>query len=155
MLAASITPAANIETGSFLTLHYRLAGPRGDVINTFSGAPATLSIGSGELAPVVEARLLGLSEGAHVTLEFAPGEVFGVRNPEMIQWLARSELEALGDPQEHYAIGDVLQLSTPDGQGRFAAVVLAMREDGALRLDFNHPLAGQAVTFEAKIIGVL
>ena len=136
-------------------MHYRLAGPQGDVINTFGGAPATLSMGSGELTPAVEARLIGLAEGAHVTLEFAPGEAFGARNPEMIQWLPRQELDALGDPQESYAVGDVLQLATPDGQGRFAAVVLAVREDGALRLDFNHPLAGQPVTFEARIIGVL
>jgi FKBP-type peptidyl-prolyl cis-trans isomerase SlpA len=30
-----------------------------------------------------------------------------------------------------------------------------VREDGALRLDFNHPLAGQPVTFEVQVIGVL
>jgi FKBP-type peptidyl-prolyl cis-trans isomerase SlpA len=154
-MSAAQSPSATIEPGSFLTLHYRLAGPQGDVINTFGGAPATLSIGSGELAPALEARLIGLAEGAHVTLQLAPGEAFGARNPDMIQWLPRAELDALGDPQERYAAGDALQLATPDGQGRFAAVVLAVRADGALRLDFNHPLAGQPVTFEARIIGVL
>jgi FKBP-type peptidyl-prolyl cis-trans isomerase SlpA len=148
------SPAA-VQPGSFLTLHYRLSGPHGDVINTFDGAPATLSMGSGEVAPAVEARLMGLTEGAHVTLAFGPDEVFGARNPDMIQWLPRQELDELGDPQAHYAVGDALQLATPDGQGRFAAVVLAVREDGALRLDFNHPLAGQPVTFEVRIIGVL
>jgi FKBP-type peptidyl-prolyl cis-trans isomerase SlpA len=154
-MSAAESFSAAVQPGSFLTLHYRLSGPRGDVINTFGGAPATLSIGSGELAPVVESRLLGLAEGAHVTLQFAPGEVFGARNPDMIQWLPRAELDSLGDPREQYAVGDALQLATPDGVGRFAAVVLAVREDGALRLDFNHPLAGQPVTFEARIIGVL
>ena len=155
MSTATASPAAVVQPGSFLTLHYRLSGPHGDVINTFDGAPATLSIGAGELAPALEARLLGLTEGARVTLEFAPDEAFGARNPDMIQWLPRRELEELGNPQEHYAAGDALQLVTPDGQGRFAAVVLAVREDGALRLDFNHPLAGHPVTFEAHIIGVL
>ncbi|NBY27237.1 MAG: peptidylprolyl isomerase, partial [Betaproteobacteria bacterium] len=43
-----------VEPGSFLTLHYRLAGPAGDVINTFGGKPATLTLGSGELSPPVE-----------------------------------------------------------------------------------------------------
>ena len=33
-----------VQAGSFLTLHYRLAGPAGDIINTFSGKPATLSL---------------------------------------------------------------------------------------------------------------
>ena len=144
-----------VEPGSFLTLHYRLAGPQGDVVNTFGGKPATLSLGAGELSPVVEQRLIGLAEGARTAFDIPAGEAFGERNPDMIQWLARKELDAMGDPQERYAVGDVIHLPTPDGQGQFAAVVQAVREDGALRLDFNHPLAGQPVTFEVQVIGVL
>jgi len=49
---------STVRPGSFLTLHYRLAGPDGaDVINTFDGKPATLSLGTGQLAPAMEARL--------------------------------------------------------------------------------------------------
>ena len=146
---------ATIEPGSFLTLHYRLAGPQGDVINTFEGKPATLSLGTGELSPAVEERLIGMEDGVRTTLEIPAGEAFGERNPDMIQWLARKELNDMGDPLEKYAVGEVVQLPTPDGQGQFAAVVRAVREDGALQLDFNHPLAGQAVTFEVHVIGVL
>ena len=144
-----------VEPGSFLTLHYRLAGPQGDVINTFGGKPATLSMGAGELSPAMEERLLGLAEGAEATFDIPPGEAFGQRNPDMIQWLPRKELDSLGDPDERYAAGEVVQLPTPDGQGQFAAVVLEVRDDGALRLDFNHPLAGQPVTFQVRVIGVL
>ena len=146
---------ARVHAGSFLTLHYRLAGPQGDVINTFGGPPATLSIGAGELSPAVEERLLGLPEGARQTFELPAGAAFGERNPDMLQWLARRELDSLGDPDERYAVGDVIHLPTPDGQGQFAAVVQAVRDDGALQLDFNHPLAGQPVTFEVHVIGVL
>ena len=144
-----------VEPGSFLTLHYRLAGPQGDVVNTFGGKPATLSLGAGELSPVLEQRLVGLAEGARAAFDIPAGEAFGERNLDMIQWLARKELDAMGDPQERYAVGDVIHLPTPDGQGQFAAVVQAVRDDGALRLDFNHPLAGQPVTFEVQVIGVL
>ncbi|MFZ9439150.1 MAG: peptidylprolyl isomerase, partial [Hylemonella sp.] len=45
---------ARVQAGSFLTLHYRLSGPAGDVINTFGGQPATLALGSGELSPALE-----------------------------------------------------------------------------------------------------
>ena len=144
-----------VEPGSFLTLHYRLAGPQGDVVNTFGGKPATLSLGAGELSPVLEQRLVGLAEGARTAFDIPAGEAFGERNPDMIQWLARKELDAMGNPQERYAVGDVIHLPTPDGQGQFAAVVQAVRDDGALRLDFNHPLAGQPVTFEVEVIGIL
>ena len=144
-----------VDPGSFLTLHYRLAGPQGDVISTFGSKPATLTLGNGELSPAVEERLIGLQEGAHATFELPAGAAFGDRNPDMIQWLARRELDSMGDPNERYDVGDVVQLPTPDGLGQFAGVVLDVRDDGALRLDFNHPLAGQPVTFEVQLIGVL
>jgi len=146
---------STIQPGSFLTLHYRLAGPQGDAINTFGGPPATLTLGAGELSPALEQRLIGLQEGAHARFDIPVGEVFGQRNPDMVQWLARKDLEELGDPAERYTVGDAVQLPTPDGQGHFAGVVRAVRDDGALQLDFNHPLAGQPVTFEVHVIGVL
>ena len=146
--------AAVVMPGSFLTLHYRLSGPAGDVINTFDDKPATLSLGNGELSPAVEQRLLGLAEGAHVTFELPAGEAFGERNPEMQQWVARSLLARMGDPDERYAVGDVVQFPTPDGQGSYAGAVIELN-DTAVRFDFNHPLAGQPVTFEVRLIGVL
>jgi len=144
-----------VQSGSFLTLHYRLAGPQGDIINTFSDKPATLSLGSGELSPGMEDRLMGLAEGTHTTFELPAGEAFGERNPDMAQWVARKLLQQLGDPTEKYALGDVVQFPTPDGLGSYAGTVLEVNDEGAVRFDFNHPLAGQPVTFEVRLIGVL
>ena len=151
----SSTPsAAVVAPGSFLTLHYRLAGPAGDIINTFGAKPATLSLGTGELSPAMEQRLIGLAEGTHTTFELRPGEAFGERNPEMQQWVARTLLAQMGDPDEQYAVGDVVQFPTPDGSGSYAGAVVELGET-AVRFDFNHPLAGQPVSFEVQLIGVL
>ena len=144
-----------VQSGSFLTLPYRLAGPAGDVINTFEDKPATLSMGTGELSPAMEQHLLGLPEGTHATFELAAGEAFGERNADMQQWVARKLLNELGDPDEKYNVGDVVQFPTPDGQGSYAGAGMQVRDDGAVLFDFNHPLAGQPVTFEVQIIGVL
>lgn len=151
-----------VQPGSFLTLHYRLAGPGGDIINTFRDKPATLTLGTGELSPAVEQRLLGLEEGARATFEIPPGEAFGDRNPDMVQWVARKLLRELGDPDEDYRVGDVVQFPTPDGLGSYAGAVQQVGRDGdgdgvsdAVQFDFNHPLAGQPVTFEVHVIGVL
>lgn len=151
----SVSPAVPVvRPGSFLTLHYRLAGPGGDIINTFDGKPATLSLGAGELSPAVEEKLQGLAEGTHTIFELPAGAAFGDRNPEMQQWVARSLLARLGDPQEQYHVGDVVQFPTPDGTGTYAGAVIETK-DSAVRFDFNHPLAGQPVTFEVQLIGVL
>ncbi len=152
---ASQTAVPTVQAGSFLTLHYRLAGPAGDVINTFGEKPATLSLGAGELSPAVEQRLIGLEEGQRTTFELPAGEAFGERNADMQQWVARKLMNELGDPYEKYTPGDVVQFPTPDGLGSYAGAVVRVREDGAVLFDFNHPLAGQPVTFEVQIIGVL
>ena len=145
----------SVQPGSFLTLHYRLAGPDGaDIINTFNDKPATLSLGTGELAPAMEARLLGLAEGTRTSVELAAGEAFGERNAELIQRVKRSLLDELGDPDEQYGVGDVVQFPTPDGQGSYAGVVREVGGDWLL-FDFNHPLAGKPVHFEVHLIGVL
>ncbi len=146
---------STVRPGSFLTLHYRLAGLDGaDVINTFDGKPATLSLGTGQLAPAMEARLIGLAEGARAAFDLPAGEAFGARNPQLLQKVSLDLLREHGDPDAQYAVGDVVQFPTPDGQGAYAGVV---REVGAgwLLFDFNHPLAGQPVRFEVALLGVL
>ena len=148
-------PLNHVQAGSFLTLHYRLSGPDGaDLINTFDDKPATLSLGTGELAPAVEARLLGLAEGTHTSFDLVAGEAFGERNADLVQRVKRSLLNELGDPDEQYHVGDVVQFPTPDGQGAYAGVVREVAGDSLL-FDFNHPLAGRPVTFEVQLIGVL
>ena len=144
-----------VEPASFLTLHYRLAGPQGDIINTFNEKPATMSLGSGTLSPALEQRLLGLAEGTRGVMEIPAGEAFGDHIAEMQQWVARKLLNELGDPTEKYVAGDVVQFPTPDGLGSYAGTVLQVNEEGAVLFDFNHPLAGQPVTFEVELIGVL
>ena len=144
-----------IQPASFLTLHYRLAGPDGvAVIDTFAGPPATLSLGNGQLAPAMEACLIGLPEGARQSFELGAGEAFGPRNPEMLQRVKLALMNELGGPDAGYAVGDVVQFPTPDGQATYAGVV---REVGAdwLLFDFNHPLAGQALRLDVHVIGVL
>ena len=144
-----------VQPDSFLTLHYRLAGPDGKaILDTFADKPATLSLGSGQLAPAIEARLLGLAEGAEASFELPPGEAFGLRNPELVQRVARSLLAQLGDPEAEYEVGEAVEFPTPDGQGRYAGVVRALGPDWLL-FDFNHPLAGQAVRFDVRLLGVM
>ena len=149
---------SRVHPASFLTLHYRLARHDGaELINTFGDKPATLSLGTGELAPAMEARLIGLEEGAHESFELAPGEAFGARNPELLQRGARAVLRENGDRDERYAVGDVVQFPTPDGQAVFAGVLRELGPSGEdwATFDFNHPLAGQALRFEVQLIGVL
>lgn len=139
---------------SYLTLHYRIAALDGtSIISTFEERPATLQLGTGQLAPALEQCLLGLPEGAHEVFELPPGAAFGTRNPELIQRVSRELLSEHSGRAEEYAVGDLVEFNAPSG-GSFAGVLRELHSAYAL-FDFNHPLAGQAVKFEVQIIGVL
>jgi FKBP-type peptidyl-prolyl cis-trans isomerase SlpA len=152
---AADPPLNHVTPGSFLTLHYRLSGPDGEaVVDTFGGQPATLSLGAGDLAPAIEARLIGLAEGESASFELAAGEAFGERSPDLVQRVGRAMVERLGDAASGYHVGDVVRFPTPDGGGGYAGVIREVDSD-SLTFDFNHPLAGRPVRFDVQLIGVL
>lgn len=151
-MSNSTTPVVT-ET-AYLTLHYRLAAMGGaDIVTTFAGNPATLMLGRGQLAPFLEACLLGLPEGAHEIFQLSAEQAFGQRNPDLLQRVSRATLDENFPADQVLTMGAVVDFAAPGG-GRFAGVLRANDAEGAL-FDFNHPLAGQAVTFEVKIIGIL
>jgi len=144
-----------VGPASHLTLHYRLtiAASGADVINTFEGKPATLQLGIGQMAEPLECRLQGLSEGAEELFELEPAQAFGERNPELVQRVSRAMLAANGEPGRRYVPGDLLEFPAPNGD-RFAGVLKEIDERSAV-FDFNHPLAGQRIHFQVRILGIL
>jgi FKBP-type peptidyl-prolyl cis-trans isomerase SlpA len=148
-------PGPVVQPDSHLTLHYRvsLAETGADVANTFGGHPATLQMGLGQMAEPLERCLLGLAQGGRAAFELEPEAAFGERNPQLIQKVARSMLEAHGEPGADYQPGDLVEFPAPDG-GRFAGVVKEIDAQWAM-FDFNHPLAGQRIVFEVEILGIL
>lgn len=140
---------------SYLTLHYRLtlAESGAVVFDTFANKPATIQLGTGQLAPTLEQQLIGLEEGAQARFEMQADAAFGQRNPELVQRVSRAMLDRHADSGEDWQPGDLVEFPAPEG-GRYTGVLKAIDEQGAL-FDFNHPLAGQPVVFEVRIIGIL
>lgn len=135
---------------SHLTLHYRISmaePPHAEVLSTFGGRPATLVLGSGELAPALERCLVGVESGAAHVFTLAPEQAFGGYRGELLK---RVPMTAFPDGVE---AGQVVEFSAPDGPSH-AGVVKAV-EAGQALVDFNHPLAGRAIRFEVEILAVL
>lgn len=152
-----------VQPDSYLTLHYRLSDARGvDAVNTFGLTPATLTLGQGQLSPALERLLVGLEEGAHARFDLPAGVAFGARSPELQRWVSGAEVaRARERPGPQPQAGDVLRLLLPtaaDGGTSRLLTALVREVDAAqdrLLLDFNHPLAGCATTFEVHILAVL
>jgi len=140
---------------SYLTLNYRLGLPNGDsFINTFGDRPATLLLGSGQFAPCFENALIGLQVGEQKTTVIPPEASFGMRNEDLVQWVSLAALQknAKADAPE-FTAGDVVEFNAPNG-AQYAGVLQSIDTEGAW-FDFNHPLAGKPITFEAQIIAIL
>jgi FKBP-type peptidyl-prolyl cis-trans isomerase SlpA len=141
---------------SHVTLHYRLAvlgdGER-EIISTFGSRPATVQIGAGHMALPLEHKLVGLEEGQQVVFELSPAEAFGERSADLVQTLTRAVFDGNADPTVDYVPGDVVELNVP-ARGRVAGV-LKSRDERAVVVDFNHPLAGQPLRFSVHVIGVI
>ncbi len=142
---------------SLLTLHYRLAAQDGhDWVNTFGHRPATLTLGTGQLAPTLEACLLGLEEGADRRFELLPEAAFGPVDAARVQRVPRAALQSMAPQAVALRCGDTVQLTAlAASNGAPTVATITQATDAWVDLDFNHPLAGKAVVFDVRILGVL
>lgn len=139
-----------VQADSLITLHYRVAAEDGEEwLSTFGFAPAVIQLGSGELAPPFEACLIGQPVGAQCAVTLTAEQAFGPRQPVLLRRVKRDSLPANVD----LAVNARAEIAGPDGR-LLSGIVRELDADSAL-IDFNHPLAGKAIRFEAEIVGVL
>jgi len=142
--------AETVRAGNLITLHYRVAtGDDTELVSTFDSTPATLQLGSGELAPPLEHCLIGVSVGERHVFLLEPEQAFGPHNPQLTQRMARSALPPNASPELH----GLIEFAAPGGD-KFTGIVRELDAEAVL-VDFNHPLAGKPVRFEVEIIGIL
>ncbi|MDR0233770.1 MAG: FKBP-type peptidyl-prolyl cis-trans isomerase [Zoogloeaceae bacterium] len=138
------------QPDSFLTLHYRIATAEGEeLVSTFGLSPATLQMGSGQLAEGLERCLLGLGEGGRYVFDLTPEEAFGLGNPALIERILLSALPEGMALREN----SLVEFTTPDGRS-FSGFLRELTATHGL-FDFNHPLSGKAIRFEAEILSIL
>lgn len=141
----------HVKRDSLVTLHYRLAtADDTEIVATFGSTPATLQLGSGELAPPLEACLEDLPVGERHVFLLEPDQAFGPHNPDLLMRMPKSELPNGG---ADIGVLTLVEFAAPNG-GKFAGLVRELDETSAL-VDFNHPLAGKAIRFEVEVIGIL
>jgi FKBP-type peptidyl-prolyl cis-trans isomerase SlpA len=141
---------ATVRSDSFLTLHYRISGVDGDeFLSTFDMSPATLQMGSGQLAENLESVLIGLPAHERFVFQLEPEEAFGEHNPRLVERIARNGLPADMELKPN----SVVEFTTPNG-ATFAGFLRELDATHGL-FDFNHPMAGKTISFEVEIIGIM
>ena len=136
-----------VELGTKVTLHFALVLEDGDVIDSnFETAPATFTVGDGNLLPGFESTLIGLENGDEREFTIPPEEAFGQHNPQNVQRVDRSNFD-----QQELEVG--VMFSFQNGDGELPGVIIEF-EDEEILVDFNHPLAGKNIIFQVKIMDI-
>jgi peptidylprolyl isomerase len=136
-----------VRTGDVVRVHYsgRLAG--GALFGTSRGRePIEFTAGGDQILEGMSRAVLGMAVGEKKSFTLSPEEAFGPRRPELEYQVRRSQLP------EEVKVGD--QVVARGGDGRQTPVwVRELGADHAV-LDGNHPLAGQALTFDIEVVSV-
>ncbi|MBA1333529.1 peptidylprolyl isomerase, partial [Candidatus Endoriftia persephone str. Guaymas] len=103
--------------------------------------PLEFQIGSGMVIPGFDSAVSGMSIGEKKSVRIPAEEAYGERDDELVHNVPR---DALPDDME-VEVGMPLQAQSPDGQ--VVQMTVVEMDDSSIRVDANHPLAGQALTF--------
>ena len=131
-----------------VTLHFSLSLENGErVDSTFDKKPATFKVGDGNLLPGFEQQLFGLKAGDKRTFQIAPEQGFGQHNPQNVQTMPRNQFEGMELSE------GLLVIFNDAAKTELPGIVKAF-DDRQVTVDFNHPLAGKALTFDVEIFDV-
>jgi len=140
--------AGQIETGSRVSIEYTLKLPDGTTADSNVGSePLVYTQGEAQILPALELALAGLKAGDTKAVTLKPEDGYGVVRPEL-----EVETETEKIPEDGRHAGAMLMSQGPDGR----PVMVRVKEVNGDKvvLDLNHPLAGQTLHFDVKILGV-
>ena len=140
-----------ITDGSTVSLHFEVSLPNGTVIDSTFGRdePVTLTIGDESLLAGFEQVLINLKAGDTRTAHLPPDDAFGQWNSDNVQTFAKAQF-ALSEPNP--VVGMMMEFADK-GKNTLAGVISEVSDD-TVKVDFNHPLAGQDVLFKVQIFKV-
>ncbi|MFT0182515.1 FKBP-type peptidyl-prolyl cis-trans isomerase [Pseudomonas sp. Snoq117.2] len=131
-----------------VTLHFAIKLQNGDVVDsTFDKAPATFTVGDGNLLPGFEQSLFGLEAGTKTSLTIPPERGFGQPNDGNLQTMARDDFSDM-------ELSPGLLIIFSDAAGGEMPGVVKSYDDDQVIIDFNHPLAGRVLTFDVEILAI-
>lgn len=148
-----------IESGCIVGLEYRMFDAEGTLVEG-GGDEGRIEYlhGHEEIQPTLERALAGAAVGAELRVALPEGEAFGDYDAEQIVVVPRDQLP----PDAEIVPGDWIEIELDAEEAREQGLdegegvemrVVDVRPD-AIFLDANHPLAGQAVSFEVKVLSV-
>lgn len=138
-----------VSDGMVVCLDYTLRLDDGEIVDTSENRePIEFVQGQRQIVPGLEQELYGMGVGEEKSVVVQPSEGYGERDPEANQVVPRDAF------QEGVELEPGMPIQVSDGSGRTATAFVAEINDESVKLDFNHPLAGETLHFDVEIADV-
>ena len=137
-----------VEKDKAVSFHYTLKNADGEQMETSrEKEPMSYLHGANNIIPGLEKTMEGHEVNDEFSVTVEPEEAYGVRNENNVQRVPMKRLKGIGK----VSVGQVLNLQTNQGQ-----VQVTVLKVGRFNVDVdgNHPLAGQALTFDVEITDI-
>jgi len=140
---------AQAQDGDTVHIHYTGTLDDGQVFDTsVNRDPLSFTLGAGQVIAGFEEAVRGMAAGERKTTTIPPEQAYGDRQEALTMAFPRTQLPDGLDPQ----VGQTLNMQTAEGQ-TFQVRVTGSTDD-TVQLDANHPLAGEALTFEIELVRI-
>lgn len=138
----------SVQDGVVVSMEYTLKVD-GEVIDSSAGQePLQFLTGYGNIIPGLEREMIGMKVGDSKDVIVAPAEGYGEYDDEAFLEVPRGEFPKDMPVEE----GLELTVRDEEGQARYARIDSVETE--SVRLNFNHPLAGDELHFNVKVVGL-
>ncbi|MBL6884151.1 MAG: peptidylprolyl isomerase [Candidatus Poseidoniaceae archaeon] len=138
-------------TGDIIaSVHYKGTLPEnGDVFDSSEGGePLTFLVGHKQMIPGFEEEIMGAKVGETREFTLSAERAYGERDDTAVLEIPRAQFAQL-EEEASLEVGMQLVAQMPHGPSPFT--ITALTEE-AVTADFNHTLAGQALTFSVEIV---
>jgi len=137
------------KSGDSVHVHYTGKLADGSVFDSSKGRdPLTFQLGKGQVVPGFDKAVTGMKVGERRTETFPVDQAYGPRVENLVFTIPRDNLPPGYDPD----VGEMLGMETRDG--RQMDVVVIHSDQSVVKVDANHPLAGEDLTFEIELVKI-
>ncbi|EKG42779.1 peptidylprolyl isomerase [Pseudomonas sp. SZ57] len=132
-----------------VSIDYTLTNDAGEVIDSSTGgAPLVYLHGAGNIIPGLEKALEGKEVGDQLKVVVEPEDAYGEYSAELVSTLGRNMFEGVDELE----VGMQFHASGPDGSMQIVTIRDVEGDD--VTVDGNHPLAGQRLNFDVKVVAI-
>jgi len=137
-----------VTDGKQISIEYTLKlSDKTEVDSNVGEDPLTYTQGGDEILPALQSALSGLKVGDTKHVKLSAKDGYGPVDPKAFMDVDRDRI-----PETAHKVGAMLNAQHPSGQS--IPVRVSAVNDDKIKLDLNHPLAGENLVFDVKILKI-